>query len=253
MLKVIEVKNLHKYFKNNHVLKNINFSVKQGETIAILGPSGSGKSTLLRCLNLLEIPSEGKFLLNNLAIDSKKITKEVLHSIRLKTGMVFQSYHLFLHMTALQNVAEGLITVKKLPKKEAYKISREILAKVGLSDRENYYPAQLSGGQQQRVGIARSLAMNPKVLLFDEPTSALDPELVFEVLSVIKDVAKSNMTMLIVTHEMEFAKNVADRIIFMADGEIVETNKAKEFFLNPLNDRTKQFLGKYRQEFTYEI
>lgn len=250
---MIEVKNLNKYYKKNHVLKDINLKVEKGETVALIGPSGSGKSTLLRCINLLEKPTSGEIKLEEIQVDASSLTKKGIHQVHENTGMVFQNYNLFANKTALENISEALMVVKKLSKKEALEKSRALLDKVGLSDRADHYPSGLSGGQQQRVAIARALAINPKVILFDEPTSALDPELVGEVLQVIKNVAKEKVTMIIVTHELDFAREVADRIVFMADGVIVEENNAKEFFQNPLKDRTKQFLEKFRKEPVYYI
>jgi L-cystine transport system ATP-binding protein len=250
---MIEIKNLNKYFKKNHVLKNINLKVEKGETVALIGPSGSGKSTLLRCINLLERPTDGEIILDDIQVNVQTITKQCIHKVHQNTGMVFQNYNLFANKTALENIAEALIVVKKMPKKEAFERSIALLDKVGLSDRGDHYPSGLSGGQQQRVAIARALAINPKVILFDEPTSALDPELVEEVLQTIKNVAKDKITMIIVTHELEFARDVADRIVFIADGVIVEENNAKDFFQNPQMDRTKQFLEKFRKEPIYYI
>lgn len=250
---MIEIKNLNKYFKKHHVLKDVNLKVEKGETVALIGPSGSGKSTLLRCINLLEKPTDGEILLDDIHVNAHSLTKQCIHNVHQNTGMVFQNYNLFANKTALENIAEALIVVKKMPKKEALKKSLELLDKVGLSDHANHYPSGLSGGQQQRVAIARALAINPKVILFDEPTSALDPELVDEVLRVIKNVAKERVTMIIVTHELEFAREVADRIVFMADGVIVEENNSRDFFLNPKMDRTRQFLEKFRKEPNYYI
>ena len=250
---MIEIKNLNKFFKKNQVLKDVNLKIETGETVALIGPSGSGKSTLLRCINLLETPTEGEIYLDDIKVDAKKITKQCIHKVHGNTGMVFQNYNLFANKTALENIAEALIVVKKVPKEEAYKKGRELLKKVGLSDKEDHYPSALSGGQQQRVAIARALAINPKVILFDEPTSALDPELVEEVLQVIKNVAKEKVTMIIVTHELEFARDVADKIVFLADGIIVEENNSKDFFSNPRQERTKQFLEKFKKEPVYYI
>lgn len=250
---MIEIRNLNKYYKKHHVLKDINLSINQGETVALIGPSGSGKSTLLRCINLLERPTDGEILLEDIHVIADSLSKQDINKVHRNTGMVFQNYNLFANKTALENIAEALIVVKKLSKKEAYERSKELLEKVGLSDRANHYPSGLSGGQQQRVAIARALAINPKVILFDEPTSALDPELVDEVLRTIKAVAKEKVTMIIVTHELDFAREVADRIVFLADGVIVEENNSKDFFLNPRMERTKQFLEKFRKEPNYVI
>jgi L-cystine transport system ATP-binding protein len=250
---MIKIRNLHKHFKDKHVLKGIDVNVEKGETVAILGPSGSGKSTLLRCINLLEIPSKGEIDLEDIKVQANNISKKDKLTVRRNTAMVFQSYNLFPHMTALENVIEGLTTVKKISKEDAVKVGEKYINKVGLADRIDYYPSQLSGGQQQRVAIARALALNPKVILMDEPTSALDPELVHEVLSVIKDISKEDVTLIIVTHELDFARNVADKIIFMDEGLVVEEGTPREFFLNPKKERTVQFLNKYNQQQMYYI
>lgn len=250
---MIEVKNLHKSFGENHVLKGIDLAVKTAEVITIIGSSGSGKSTFLRTLNFLDSASSGEIDLDDIHIDVSKAKKSDILNIRRNTAMVFQGYNLFKNRTALENVMEALVIVQKKDKKKAKTESIELLAKVGLKDRINYYPHQLSGGQQQRVGIARALAINPKVILFDEPTSALDPEMVSEVLSVIKSIAHSGITLIIVTHEMNFAREVSDRIVFFDNGTILETGTPKEFFLNPKEERTKQFLRRFNQAFIYEI
>lgn len=241
---MIKVENLHKYFDQQHVLKGINFSVNKGEVVSILGPSGSGKSTLLRCINFLEQPTNGIVEISGKRVNVESARKVDIQSLRLSTGMVFQQYNLFKNLTVLQNVMIGLTSVKNISSNEAKKVSAEILGKVGLQDRLEHYPVQLSGGQQQRVGIARALALNPEVLLFDEPTSSLDPELVGEVLTVIKDVAKEGNTMLIVTHELNFAREISDRIIFMENGMILEEGTAEQMFTNPSVERTKQFISK---------
>ncbi|MFJ8265637.1 amino acid ABC transporter ATP-binding protein [Peribacillus asahii] len=244
---MIQISNLHKWFDQLEVLKGIDLLIPRGETAVIIGPSGSGKTTLLRCLNLLEIPTQGTIELGNKSIHfdkSTKLTSTEIVSFRKRTGMVFQSYNLFPHLTALENIIEGQIIVLKKTKAEAEKKARALLEKVGLWDRADMYPHQLSGGQQQRVGIARAMAMEPEVLLFDEPTSALDPELVGEVLKVIKDLAKENMTQVIVTHEMNFAREVADQVIFMDQGVVVEKGTPSEIFQNTKNQRTLQFLNK---------
>ncbi|WHH59972.1 amino acid ABC transporter ATP-binding protein [Petroclostridium sp. X23] len=250
---MIRLENIHKYFHKNHVLKGVNLSVEKGEVVVILGPSGSGKSTLLRCVNYLEKPSSGVIHIEDLVVDAKKAHKDDIYRLRKYTGMVFQHYHLFKNRTALENVMEGLIVVQKVNKERAAQESKQYLEVVGLGDRLNYYPSQLSGGQQQRVAIARAMAMNPRVLLFDEPTSALDPELVGEVLTVIKKVAKDGNTMIIVTHEMSFAREVADRVIFMDNGVIVEEGTVWDIFQNPKEERTKQFLQRVTPPATYEI
>ena len=241
---MIKMENVHKYFDQQHVLKGIDLSIKKGEVVAVLGPSGSGKSTLLRCINFLEHPTSGTLEINGKRVDVEAASKVDILSLRESTGMVFQQYNLFKNLTVLQNVMIGLTNVKHMNKIDAQKRSIDILEQVGLKDRVNFYPVQLSGGQQQRVGIARSLALNPEVFLFDEPTSSLDPELVDEVLTVIKDVAREGNTMLIVTHELNFAREIADRVIFMEDGVIIEEGTSKQIFSNPRIERTKRFLSK---------
>lgn len=242
---MITVKNLKKSFGNLEVLKDINLHVDKGEVISILGPSGSGKSTFLRCLNYLEIPTSGVLTIGDTTINAKTANKTEINSLRKESAMVFQNYNLFNNKTVLENVIEALIVVKKLSKAEAINIAIDSLKKVGMEEKKDVYPKTLSGGQKQRVSIARAIALNPKVILFDEPTSALDPELVSEVLSVIKDLAREHRTMLIVTHEMSFARDVSDRVIFMDNGYIVEEGTPKEIFSNPKQDRTKQFLNKF--------
>lgn len=241
---MIKMEKIHKYFDQQHVLKGIDLSIHQGEVVTILGPSGSGKSTLLRCINFLEHPTSGIVEVNGKRVNVEAANKADILSLRTSTGMVFQQYNLFKNLTALQNVMVGLTSVKHLNSVDARKRSIEFLEKVGLKDRINHYPAQLSGGQQQRVGIARALALNPEVLLFDEPTSSLDPELVDEVLTVIKDVAKEGNTMLIVTHELNFAREISDRVIFMEDGIILEEGPAAQIFSSPKVERTTRFLSK---------
>lgn len=242
---MITVKNLKKSFGNLEVLKDINLHVDKGEVISILGPSGSGKSTFLRCLNYLEIPTSGVLTIGDTTINAKTANKTEINSLRKESAMVFQNYNLFNNKTVLENVTEALIVVKKLSKAEAINIAIDSLKKVGMEEKKDVYPKTLSGGQKQRVSIARAIALNPKVILFDEPTSALDPELVSEVLAVIKDLAREHRTMLIVTHEMSFARDVSDRVIFMDNGYIVEEGTPKEIFSNPKQDRTKQFLNKF--------
>jgi len=240
---MISIKGLSKHFGDLQVLKDINLEVEKGKVIVVIGPSGSGKTTMLRCLNILETPTTGHITIENKQVDfSKKVTKKAITDFRKLTGMVFQSYNLFPHKTAIENVMEGPITVKKQSKEKARNIAADLLNKVGLGDKIDYYPFQLSGGQQQRVGIARALAMEPEVMLFDEPTSALDPELVGEVLKVIKQLANEGMTMIIVTHEMKFAREVADEVIFMDGGYIVEKGNPQAIFSAPKEARTKQFL-----------
>lgn len=238
---MIHVNNLHKYFGDNEVLKGVNDHIKKGEVVVVIGPSGSGKSTFLRCLNLLEEPTKGEIIFEGQNITDKNID---INKIREKMGMVFQQFNLFPHKTVLENITIAPINVKNKSKAEAEKIAKDLLVKVGLLEKANVYPASLSGGQKQRIAIARALAMEPDVMLFDEPTSALDPEMVGEVLNVMKNLAKEGMTMVVVTHEMGFAKEVGDRILFMDGGNIVEQGTPEEMFTNPKNSRTIDFLSK---------
>ncbi|WP_394139709.1 amino acid ABC transporter ATP-binding protein [Cytobacillus oceanisediminis] len=241
---MIKIKDLHKQFDQLKVLKGINLEVAKGKVVVVIGPSGSGKTTLLRCLNVLEQPTSGQIAIEDQVLDfSQQVPKKKIPSFRRLTGMVFQNYNLFPHMTALENIMEGPVTVKGEKKEAARKKAEMLLGKVGLGDKIHYYPFQLSGGQQQRVGIARALAMEPKVMLFDEPTSALDPELVGEVLKVMKDLANEGMTMVVVTHEMRFAREAADEVIFMDAGVVVERGNPEQIFSNPKEARTKQFLN----------
>lgn len=235
----IDVKDLNKSFGELHVLKDISLTVKNKEVVCLIGASGSGKSTILRCLNFLELKDSGSIVIDGNEVDVKK---DNLNKVRQKVGMVFQHFHLFPHKTVLENVMEAPIQVEGLKKSEAKKRASDLLAKVGLSDKENVYPEKLSGGQKQRVAIARALAMRPEVMLFDEPTSALDPELVGEVLKTMKELAEEGMTMVVVTHEMGFAQEVADRVIYMHDGKIVEEGPPQDLFNNPKNQRTRDFL-----------
>ena len=239
---MIEVKNIKKAFGSNHVLKGIDFSLDKGDVIVILGPSGSGKTTILRCINFLERADEGELTVGDIHIDMKHATSKDISRLRKRTGFVFQNYALFANKTALQNVMIGLTVARKMPKEEAEKIAKAALDKVGLAEKYDFYPSQLSGGQQQRVGIARAVALNPDVILFDEPTSALDPELIGEVLNVMKQLAHEGVTMIVVTHEMGFARDVATNVIFMDSGVIVEQGKPDEIFDHPKEERTKQFL-----------
>ena len=241
---MLEAKNIKKKFGKNEVLKGINLSVEKGEVIAVIGPSGSGKSTFLRCLNKLEKIDEGTITLDGdyIAKDGSYVSDKVLRPIIKKMGMVFQQFNLFPHKSVLENIIEAPVCVNGEDKNEAIEKSKKLLADVGLSDKLNSYPCQLSGGQQQRVAIARALAMNPELILFDEPTSALDPELTGEVLNVMKKLADENMTMIVVTHEIAFAKEVATHVVFMDGGYIVEEGDPKEVLENPKNERTKQFL-----------
>ena len=238
---MIKVENLSKNFGNLKVLKNISTTINKGEIISIIGPSGSGKSTFLRCINKLEEPTEGHIYIDDMDLMDKKTD---INKIRERVGMVFQHFNLFPNMTVLENLTLSPIMVKKESKEEAEKYALYLLEKVGLSDKANSYPTQLSGGQKQRIAIARALAMKPEVILFDEPTSALDPEMIKEVLDVMRNLAKEGMTMLIVTHEMGFARNVGNRILFMDNGEIIEDCSPKDFFENPTNERIKDFLNK---------
>lgn len=241
-MNVIETLDITKRFNTLTVFEKLNINVKKGEVLVIIGPSGSGKSTFLRCLNNLEKIDEGKILIDGEELNPKDKAK--MRNMIIKMGMVFQNFNLFPHMTALENVMEAPITVKGEDKEKVRKRAEDLLKKVGLADRADAYPSKLSGGQKQRVAIARALAMEPEIMLFDEPTSALDPELVGEVLSVMKDLAKEGMTMVVVTHEMSFAKDVGDRVIFMDGGKIVEQGPPEEMFTNPKEERTKEFLKK---------
>ncbi|MGN1097397.1 MAG: amino acid ABC transporter ATP-binding protein [Clostridia bacterium] len=239
---MIEVKNLHKSFGKLEVLKGITENVRRGEVVAVIGPSGSGKSTFLRCLNLLEQPTDGEIYIDGECITDKKAD---IDKIREKMGMVFQHFNLFPHLSILGNITLAPLKLKKVSSKaEAEESAMKLLERVGLADKAHSYPVQLSGGQKQRIAIARALAMNPRIMLFDEPTSALDPEMVGEVLKVMADLAKEGMTMVIVTHEMGFAREVADRVIFMDDGIIAEQGTPEEIFTNPKNPRTREFLSK---------
>ncbi|MCI5635481.1 MAG: amino acid ABC transporter ATP-binding protein [Sarcina ventriculi] len=238
---MLYVNNLYKCFGETKVLKGIDEHIKKGEVLVLIGPSGSGKSTFLRCLNLLEKPTSGEITFEGKSITNKECD---INKIREKMGMVFQQFNLFPHKTVLENITMAPIKVKKISKEKAIEKAMELLAKVGLSDKANSYPSSLSGGQKQRIAIARALAMEPDVMLFDEPTSALDPEMVGEVLNVMKQLAKDGMTMVVVTHEMGFAKEVGSRIIFMDNGKIIEKGAPNEIFFNPKNSRTREFLSK---------
>lgn len=239
---MLTIGHLTKSFGDNRVLNDISLQIDQGQVVAIIGPSGSGKSTLLRCINLLETPDSGTLKIADTQVTAGNISRQQENELRKHTGMVFQHYNLFKNKTALENVTESLIIAKRMPKAQANEIGYALLDKVGLRHKADSYPATLSGGQQQRVSIARALAVKPKVLLFDEPTSALDPELVNEVLQVIRSIVDHQTTMILVTHEMSFARDVADRVIFMADGEIVEDGSAAALFDNPQHQRTRRFL-----------
>ncbi|HAZ13672.1 MAG: polar amino acid ABC transporter ATP-binding protein [Bdellovibrionales bacterium GWA2_49_15] len=246
---MMEIANLHKSFGQNHVLKGIDLSVHQGEVVVVIGPSGSGKSTLLRCVNYLETPTQGTIAFQGEMIGAnlvdnklKPVAEKILNEQRAKIGMVFQQFNLFPHLTVIQNLLEAPLQVKRIAREEARALALKLLERVGLSDKVNAYPKSLSGGQQQRVAIARALAMNPQMMLFDEATSALDPELVGEVLKVMKDLVKEGMTMMVVTHEMGFAREVADRVVFMDGGRIIEQGPPSEIFKNPKEARTNEFL-----------
>jgi ABC-type polar amino acid transport system ATPase subunit len=238
---MLKIKNLIKKFDENIVLNNIDLEVNQGEVVSIIGPSGTGKSTLLRCINVLEEASSGKLSIGNIDVELDKLTKKDILELRRKSAMVFQNYNLYNNKTVVQNIMEPLVVVKKLKKDEAMKIALDKLKMVGLYDKKDEYPSRLSGGQKQRVAIARAIAVNPEIILLDEPTSALDPELVGEVLEVIKSLANEHMTMIIVTHEMNFAREVSDRIIFMENGKIVEQGSPQELFKVDKNTRINEF------------
>ena len=235
---MIEINNLIKSFGNNEVLKGINAEIGDSEVVCIIGPSGSGKSTMLRCINMLEIPTDGEII-----IDGEKVSESNINDVRTKMGMVFQNFNLFPNMTVIENITCAPINVKGVEKSRAYEKARELLSKVKLPEKADVYPGSLSGGQQQRVAIARALAMEPEIMLFDEPTSALDPEMVGEVLDVMKELAKEGMAMAVVTHEMGFAKEVGDRVLFMDGGYIVEEGSPEEVLTNPKEERTKNFLS----------
>jgi L-cystine transport system ATP-binding protein len=245
---MVELTNIHKSFGGNEILKGIDLNIAKGDVVAILGPSGSGKTTLLRCINFLEKADIGRVKVNNFEVDSEKHNKKDVRTLRRKTSMVFQHYNLFSNKTILENVMEGLLIVKKMHKVDAREKSIELLKKVGLGERLNSYPAQISGGQQQRAGIARAIILNPDVILFDEPTSALDPELVGEVLDTMKAVSKTGITMIVVTHEIAFARDIATNVIFMEGGKIVEQGPPEEVILNPKEVRTQQFLNRIKNE-----
>jgi len=238
---MIRFSKINKWFGDLHVLKDINLNVEAGEVVVVCGPSGSGKSTLIRCINRLEPIQQGELVVDNMKVHDKKTN---MTRIRAEIGFVFQQFNLYPHMTALENVTIAPVKVRKMKKNEAEKLGREILERVGLGAKADNYPAQLSGGQQQRVAIARGLCMRPKIMLFDEPTSALDPEMINEVLDVMRDLAKEGMTMMVVTHEMGFAREVANRVVFMDEGQIIEVAPPNDFFKNPRTERAKLFLSK---------
>jgi ABC-type polar amino acid transport system ATPase subunit len=249
MMTIIKITDLDKYFGRLHVLKGISLDVQEREVVCVIGRSGSGKSTLLRCINFLEEPSHGTIEVDGIRVaggEKGREHRQLIHDVRLKTGMVFQEFNLFPHMSVLDNVIEGPVTVKGMDRKEAIALAEENLDSVGLLFKKDEYPNRLSGGQKQRVAIARALTMQPRVMLFDEPTSALDPELIGEVLNVMKKVAKDGMTMLVVTHEMGFAREVADRVIVLSDGQLIEDAKPDELFRSPKDPRTKALIDRYR-------
>ena len=243
---MLEVKNLKKSFGTNEVLKGIDFKVDKGEVVVILGASGSGKTTMLRCLDFLERVDQGTIVIDGDKKDMSHISRKEIKQLRMEMGYVFQNFNLFNNMTALENVMEGLVTARKLDKNEARQIAMNMLEKVDLADRADYYPQELSGGQQQRVAIARAIAPSPRLILFDEPTSALDPVLTVEVLDTIKKLAKEGITMVVVTHEMDFAREIASRVVFMADGYVVEEGSVEEVFDNPKDERTSQFIHHFK-------
>lgn len=250
---MLEIKNIHKAFGKSDVLKGVNLKIDKGDVVVILGPSGSGKTTLLRCINFLEKADQGHANFADIHINFNTVSKKQIHDIRQKVAFVFQNYNLFNNKTALENVTLGLTIGRKIPKAQADEIGKKALDKVGLSDKYEYYPSQLSGGQQQRVGIARAVALSPEIILFDEPTSALDPEWVGEVLTVMKKIANEGTTMLVVTHEMSFAQDVANRVIFMDGGVVLEEGTPNQIFTSPKEERTKQFLKRVLPEYTYSI
>jgi ABC-type polar amino acid transport system ATPase subunit len=250
-LPIVKVSNLDKYFGRLHVLKDISLEVPERQVLCLIGRSGSGKSTLLRCLNFLEEPSHGVIEVDGVQVNAEvkgKERRQLVHDVRLKTGMVFQEFNLFPHMTVLENVIEGPVTVKNMDRKRAIELAEQNLDSVGMLFKKDEYPLRLSGGQKQRVAIARALTMEPRVMLFDEPTSALDPELIGEVLNVMKKVANEGMTMIVVTHEMGFARDVADRVIVMSEGQLIEDATPEDLFNNPKDSRTKALIDRYRSE-----
>lgn len=244
---MIEMRGIKKSFGDLNVLKGVNLQVEKGEVVAILGPSGSGKTTFLRTINFLDAANEGHIIFDDMNVNCADASKKEIHKVRKRTAMVFQNYNLFKNMTALQNVMEGLVLVQKMEKDQARSLSIQALQKVGLGERLDYYPSQMSGGQQQRAAIARALVLNPEVILFDEPTSALDPELVGEVLNVMKDVAETGITMIVVTHEISFAHDVASRVVFMDRGKVIEQGRPEEVIDHPKEERTRQFLSNIRK------
>ena len=241
---MLEVRGIRKSFNQTEVLSGIDFKVEKQEVVAVIGPSGSGKTTLLRCISFLERADAGEMIFDGASYDMTKVSNRDIRKLRMEMGFVFQSFNLFQNMTAIQNVMEGLVTARRIDKEAAKRTAEEVLLKVGMSERKNFYPGELSGGQQQRVAIARAIALNPKVILFDEPTSALDPELTAEVLGVMRELAKEGTTMVVVTHEMGFAMEAATRAVFMEGGVVVEEGPVRELFENPKKERTRQFLSR---------
>ncbi|TBL70910.1 amino acid ABC transporter ATP-binding protein [Paenibacillus thalictri] len=250
---MLTLQDIHKSYGKDEVLKGISLQVNQGDVVSVLGPSGSGKTTLLRCVNLLEKPNKGTITIDGVSVNAEKLTRKDTLRLRRKTAMVFQSYNLFANKTALENVMEALVVVQKMKTAEARKKSLALLEKIGLAVKADHYPAQLSGGQQQRVGIARALALDPEVILFDEPTSALDPELVGEVLEVIRNIAREGVTMMIVTHELSFARDISNHIVFMEKGLIVEQGLPQQLFNEPKHERTKEFIRSRVPAWDFEI
>jgi len=249
MVPIVKISNLDKYFGRLHVLKNISLEVQERQVVCLIGRSGSGKSTLLRCINFLEEPSDGTIEVDGLVVEGGergKSHRQLVHDVRLKTGMVFQEFNLFPHFSVLENVIEGPVIVKGMDRRQAQQLAEKNLDSVGLLFKKDEYPARLSGGQKQRVAIARALTMEPRVMLFDEPTSALDPELIGEVLNVMKKLAVDGMTMIVVTHEMDFAREVAERVLVMSDGELIEDSRPEDLFKNPRDPRTKALIDRYR-------
>ena len=250
---MIEIENLHKSFGAKKVLLGVDLKVAEGEVVAVIGASGSGKTTLLRCINFLERANDGKITIGGAAVKLRHATRHDILAVRRKTAMVFQQYNLFKNMTAVKNVSTGLEIARKIPREQAKEIAVSALTKVGLADKLNAYPSELSGGQQQRVGIARAMVLNPHIMMFDEPTSALDPELAGEVLSIIKKLADEGQTMIIVSHEMNFVRRAADRIVFMDEGVIAEEGSPENIFVNPQKERTKQFLKNFTNKLVYAV
>ncbi|MBQ8836121.1 MAG: amino acid ABC transporter ATP-binding protein [Clostridia bacterium] len=250
---MLEVKNIRKSFGRNEVLRGINFKVNKGEVIALLGSSGSGKTTLLRCISFLERADGGELVFDGFEKDITRLSKKEIRALRMKMGFVFQNYNLFRNKTVFGNVTEPLLAARRMPRAESDRIAADMLRKVGMSDKADFYPDSLSGGQQQRVAIARAIASSPEVILFDEPTSALDPELTGEVLDVMRVLANEGTTMVVVTHEMDFAREVADRVVFMEDGVIVEDAPSKEFFASPKQESTRRFLRRVLRDYDYTI